>query len=299
MADLTPAEAAVFQARLANEHRLSLQQITMLTITELSNLFRAIQDDSDKVWAASLRQGIPKIIEGFAPAATTLAAAFYANSRKIFIMSGQAPKNIKDFSPKATDFLKSEAPKKIIEATLEESFYYGGQAINGNYTRSQTETPIKQLAEKAVFQFSREPIDTASLYDDFAKDEARRNVRVGGCAFCKNMAVKRGTDQVFHKGCSCVQGPAWKNEYENVPAWVAQFEEDKQRAYDEIQAYNATLKEESKTYVSERINSKGKLVKETKRVNYFVDADGNRTDPIKPTEKNILAKINSYQRERK
>lgn len=291
MADITPDQAALLQVRLANEHRLTLQQIATLTIADLTSLFRMLQNEDDYVFAKAIRQAVPKVVESYTPSALVVATGYYQDARSLLEISGQLNKKTPNFVPDATEFLKTEKPQQIITSLIDSSFYEFTQAQDGG-TRAEAETTIKELSQKAIFDTSREAITINMEADLAAAETPRREVRGTGCPFCKTIAFHVGVSKEwegkFHKGCSCVSGPAFRDELVARPDWADKFEDDEQKVRKDIMDYNSTLTMTKVPYIKERINSKGKLVRETKYQNLWKDADGNAAEPIAINSKNLI-----------
>jgi hypothetical protein len=291
VADITPEQAAMLQTRLANEHRLTLQQIAQLTLADLTNLFRMLADEDDEVFGRAIRQAVPQIVEAYTPNALVVATGYYQDARTLVELSGQMSKKTPNFVPDATEFTKTTKPAEITEQLIDNSFYHFNESLEtGNRVAAQTE--IKRLSEKAIFDTSRESIKIFSEEDVAAENTPRREVKKKGCPFCKTMAFHVGVaeewENKFHTGCGCVSGPAFRDALTERPEWADKFEDDEQKARKDIMDYNATLTMTRVPYVKERINSKGKLVRETKYQNLYKDADGNTAQPIAINSKNLI-----------
>lgn len=303
MADITPEQAALLQVRLANEHRLTLQQIAQLTIIDLNNLFRILQDEDDYVFAKAIRQTVPKIVESYTPNALVVATGYYQDARSLYELSGQLSKKTANFVPDSTEFLKTEKPAQITEQLIDDSFYHFNKSLeSGN--RQQAVDDIKQLSEDAIFQTSRQTIQVHSEADNAAENTPRRNVTNNGCTFCKTMAFHSGVHEnnfhhfdketgkrvkTFHKKCGCVECPAFRDELVAVPEWADKYEDNFNAARDEIVAYNSTLTSKKVPYIHERYSeSKGRIVREKRFQTLWTDADGNPAEPIAINDKNII-----------
>lgn len=280
MADITPEDAALLQVRLANEHRLTLQQIAQLTIADLTNLFRLLEDESDEIFAKAIRQTVPKIVESYTPNAVVVATGYYQDARALLELSGQLSKKTKNFVPDGTEFFKTNRPEQITEQLIDDSFYHFSEAKK-NDNRAQAVTEIKQLSQDAIFETSRQVIEVHSEADSAAENTPRREATSDGCPFCKTMAFHTGIDEgnfhhtdketkqrvkTFHKGCGCVSAPAFKNATVARPEWADKYEEDYDKARREIMDYNSslTLKKEfvDGRYVSVYYDADGKQAKQ-------------------------------------
>lgn len=209
-------------------------------------------------------------------------------------------------------------PQQIADYAVDQEGYWIGRAVSGDFTPMNILAPTQQLVSSAIFDTSRVSISVNMDMDPIASDdgpqrEARNN---GGCAWCKLASYNIGGEElyyktdgkkeipewragqkhgeegnVFHKGCKCINRPAFRNEVSRRPEWVDKWEDDYYAARKQIMDENDALVEKRVEYTVERINSKGKLVTERKQKYEYYTADGKPAQKVAINQKNILSRV--------
>lgn len=166
--------------------------------------------------------------------------------------------------------------------------------------RQEQETALSKLAQRSTLNFSTELIQVNMDLDPAAENNSvpRRVSSAGGCPFCKNVIMFAGMKEdqkKFHDGCNCSPQPAWSNEPTLRPDWADEFEAARDKAYQEILEHDRALTRKTREVVVERIDSKGRKVKEKKTRVYYVDAEGKPAEYIPMTDINIINRMRRKQ----
>lgn len=307
MADkLTKEETVLLQNRLSNEHRITLASIALLTLNEIRNLFRVAVREKPAVFATTLRETLPAIMNTYTPTVAQVSSAYYDNSRELYVLSERAPVKLKTYNSDPVQFMTTKRPLEIIDNSMDEVGYWIGQAVKGDYTPQKIITPVTQLVQKSLFDTSRQNIIVSMAEDDVAQESATRSVKGDGCVWCKHMAYQVGGEKIyfkpdnqpdwrkeatFHKGCNCTLAPAFKNQYEGREPWVDQYEKDYEKARKDIMDYNNSLRPENVEYYEDRVDSRGRTVTEKKYKTVYKDPSGKEAEPISVNTKNMMARL--------
>lgn len=310
---LTDEQVVALQNQLSDEHRLAVAAVVGLTAVQVAQLFMSLRGESRKVFASTLREALPVMMNTYMPPVSQLSSSYYDNLRTVYSLSAPAPRRLPDFSPSPTRILETSRPLEIIEFAMQQQGYWIGQAMEGDFTPDKILKPTQQLVSQSLFDTSRQSIVINMDDDKVAASAPVSSTRSDGCVFCKLMSFNVGGEEVYfkpgnqpdwrserkegergsvyHKGCNCINQPAFRNQVENRQPWFDEFEDDFYDARKELMDYNDSLTPEVINYTVERENSKGKIVRENKTRTIYKDASGKEVEKKSLTNKNIMSVV--------
>jgi len=190
--------------------RAAQEDISSLVVRDLRAMFRSLDLSRPDASAAALREFVPVLVSTYGDMAASLAADWYDEVRASAGIAGR--------------FRASMSPSPYLDAAEPMARRAAGALFTA--TPSDALVTLEGAVGKYALAAARETIATSS-YRDPQSSGWHREVRAGGCDFCKMLAGRPGdvykestAHFAAHDHCNCVAVQSWDASAREVPVDV-------------------------------------------------------------------------------